>query len=417
MTKWRRLLFASLLSFPTGVFAAGCSSGGSTGEAEDDITNVKQSTVKDQSTENCWTYATMGWAESLYETATGKDIQLSESYVTYWHWFDQITAGTVSGDVVEEGGSWGEAADLMIKYGVMESKDFVPADATKELSDRQTVAVKAVNDALKTGGELHTASARHDRTKVRAFMDKAWQLTPAVSAALDTTFGADVSKTLDKGASAAPIVKHPADLPAKLMNPTTKRADTVTLADAIGTHKSASDQDHRTGKFAWNDVAYPRAKQARRDFLKRVQRALADGNPVVVNWYVDFNALTADGKFLAPPAKPGSQGGHVVLAVDYQVENVPGFGTLPAGVVETRPAALQAALDDQAIVTFIRIKNSWGTTYHPLPAPGAAGDHDLYLKYLNGPIQECDLTDNGDPKPGTCVKAIPFESVVLPAGY
>jgi hypothetical protein len=419
MTNWRRFLLASLLTIPTGLTAAGCSSAqDSTGEGEADVTNVKQSSVKDQSTENCWTYATMGWAESLVETATGKNADYSESYVTYWHWFDQITAGDVTGGVVEEGGSWGEAADLMLKYGIMATKDFVPQDATKELSDRQAVAVKAINEALKTG-DLKSGAARRDRAKVRQIMDKAWQLTPEVTAALDATFGADVSKTLATAdaTKASKMVIHPSDLPVKLKNPSTKRTDTVTLADALGTHKSASDQDHRNGAFAWNDVAYPRAKQARRDFLKRVQRALADGNPVVVNWYVDFNALTADGKFLEPPAKPGSQGGHVVLAVDYQVENVPGFGTLPAGVVETRPAALEAALSDQAIVTFIRIKNSWGTTYHPLPAPAAGGDHDLYLKYLNGPIQECDLDADGNPKAGTCVKAIPFESVVLPAGY
>jgi len=358
-----------------------------------------------------------GLVESLYETATNKPLDLSESYVTYWHWFDQITGGTISGGAVEEGGSWGEAADHILKYGVMATKDFVPGDATKELSDRQATALKAVNEALKSG-ELKTSAARRDRAKVRAFMDKAWQLSPEVSAALDATFGADVSSTLDVDTSKkSPIVLHAGDLPARLMNPSTKKMDTMTLADAIGTHRSASDQDHRNGKFAWNDVSFPRGKQARRDFLKRVQRALADGNPVVLNWYVDFNALTADGKFLAPPAKPGSQGGHVVLAVDYQVENVPGFGTLPAGVVETRPEALQAALSDQAIVTFIRIKNSWGTTYHPLAAPAPAGDHDLYMKYLNGPIQECDMDANDNPKPSTCVKAVPFESVVLPAGY
>ena len=280
MILWRHLLLASLVTLPTGLVGTGCSSSAAdVGEGEEDVTNVKQSGVKDQSTDNCWTYATMGWAESLYETATGKSIDLSESYVTYWHWYDQILAGTVSGDAVEEGGSWGEAADHILRYGVMTTKDFVSADATKELSDRQATALKAVNEALKSG-DLKTAAARRDRAKVRQVLDKAWQLTPEVTAALDATFGADVSKTLDKGAQvqAGGLVKSPADLPAKLLNPSTKRMDTVSLADAVGTHKSASDQDHRNGKFAWNDVSYPRTKQARRDFLKRVQRALADGN-------------------------------------------------------------------------------------------------------------------------------------------
>ncbi|MFO0738836.1 MAG: hypothetical protein U0270_23255 [Labilithrix sp.] len=40
---------------------------------------------------------------------------------------------------------------------------------------------------------------------------------------------------------------------------------------------------------------------------------------------------------------------------------MPGFGTLGVEVPETRPEALEAALDDAANVTFFRIKNSWGT--------------------------------------------------------
>jgi hypothetical protein len=398
--------------------AGACSaSAGSVDSDDDAVTDVKQSNVKDQSTDNCWTYATMGWAEALVMRASNKKIELSESYVTYWHWFEQLVNGSVT-DQLEEGGSWGEAADIMVKYGVMESKDFVPADATTELSAGQASALKAVNLAIKSG-KLKDSAARQDRKLVRQVLDDAWNLSDEVKQALDGTFGVEVTKTLDKGAKIADGAKiqKASDLPAQLKNPSSGRFDTVTLADAIGTHNSDFDQEHRHGDLAWNDVSYPRTKRTRRDFLKRVQRALADGQPVVLNWYVDFNALTKDGQFLEPPKKPGSQGGHLVLIVDYQVENVPGFGTLPAGVVETRPDALEAALSDQANVTFLRIKNSWGTHYHPLPSPAPAGDHDLFLKYLNGPIQECDMDANDKPKTDTCSPAIPFESVVLPAGY
>ncbi len=397
----------------------GCSSANHTAGDEDPVTDVKQSSVKDQSTDNCWTYATMGWAESLVKRAAGTELNLSESYITYWHWFDQITAGEVTDGEIEEGGSWGEAGDLILKYGVMEEKDFVPGEEKTELSARQESALHEVNAALKSGA-LRFGADRRNRKLVREVLDKAWGVSPAVKDAFDRTFGADVSKTLEDGARVAAglPIKRPSALPARLKNPSTHRFDTVTLADAIGTHRSAADPEHRNGPLAWNDVAYPkRGRQARRDFLKRVQRALADGEPVILNWYVDFNALTDDGKFLAPPTEPGSQGGHVVVITDYQAENVPGFGTLSAGIVETRPAALAAALSDQAQVTFFRIKNSWGTSYHPLPSPAPAGLHDVYLNYLNGPIKECDTDDNDDPILRTCVAAIPFESVVLPAGY
>jgi aminopeptidase C len=51
----------------------------------DDVTDIKNSAVKNQSIGNCWVYATIGWAESLHLTQTGKELNLSESYVTYWH--------------------------------------------------------------------------------------------------------------------------------------------------------------------------------------------------------------------------------------------------------------------------------------------------------------------------------------------
>ena len=45
----------------------------------------------------------LGWAESLHLAATGHELNLSESYMTYWGWFEQIVAGEVSKGVVEEG--------------------------------------------------------------------------------------------------------------------------------------------------------------------------------------------------------------------------------------------------------------------------------------------------------------------------
>jgi hypothetical protein len=46
-----------------------------------------------------------------------------------------------------------------------------------------------------------------------------------------------------------------------------------------------------------------------------------------------------------------------------------------------------------------------------------SGYHDLWSKYLNGPIQQCETDEETDmPKPGTCRDATPFESIVLPPG-
>jgi hypothetical protein len=100
---------------------------------------------------------------------------------------------------------------------------------------------------------------------------------------------------------------------------------------------------------------------------------------------------------------------------DYQIDNVPGFGTLAAGVLETRPDALAAALDDNATIDFIRIKNSWGTIRSDRNF--TTGYHDLYMQYLNGPVEECQTDANENPIAGTCFSTTPFESIVLPPGY
>ena len=47
--------------------------------------------VKEQTIGNCWLYASVAWAESLHQIATDETRDLSESYLTYWHWYEQIS--------------------------------------------------------------------------------------------------------------------------------------------------------------------------------------------------------------------------------------------------------------------------------------------------------------------------------------
>ena len=100
---------------------------------------------------------------------------------------------------------------------------------------------------------------------------------------------------------------------------------------------------------------------------------------------------------------------------DYEIENVPGFGTLKAGVDETRPEALEAALSPEASIVFLRVKNSWGPT-----GAGSeftvSGHYDLYMKYLDGPMKNC-LQPDGSTNRDACRDEVPFGSLALPAGY
>jgi hypothetical protein len=385
---------------------------------ENRVTWVDQSEVERQSIGNCWIYAGASWVESMNKAATGTAMNTSQSYVTYWHWFDQISQGATE---ISTGGSYGTVIDLYTRFGLMTQAEFLPGEATAEMSSLQEEALAAINESLKSGA-LKTAAARRSRTKVRAELDRVWHLNADTVKLLNAVFGKGVTKTLDRAyatkapptlATASGTIKvlRPVDLEAHLNSKPGEAFVTKTLADAIGTGWA------RSGPFAWSEVSYPSSKKDRRAVQKRVQRALNDHQPVIVSWFVDFNAMGRDSTFtleeLARNGRPGHQGGHMVVMMDYEVENVPGYGTLKAGVDEKRPAALEAALSDSATIRFFRIKNSWGK-YRPdrWDTTALPGYHDLYQTYLDGPIQQCDEVD-----PTSCSPGVPLWDVVLPAGY
>ena len=91
----RRIMMASLLALGA-AGAVGCTADEEsvasadedpTGASVDDITGVDQSKVKRQSIGNCWLYATSSWLEALNKGASGVEMNTSESWLTYWHWF------------------------------------------------------------------------------------------------------------------------------------------------------------------------------------------------------------------------------------------------------------------------------------------------------------------------------------------
>jgi hypothetical protein len=367
-------------------------------ESGEEIVDVENSAVKRQSIGNCWLYATASWAESINKSATGVEMNMSESYWTYWHWYEQIVAGRAANEI-STGGHFSTATSIIRKYGVMLEKDFIPSESEAEMSARQASALAAINTSIKSGA-LKTSSARANKQLVRKELDKAWGLSRSVVAQLDqfvnSGSGATFTTNLVKRASSIPVQysRGPGSEPGK---PTLKRATLYTATTE------------------WRLAQYPWTATERRNFQKRFQKALHDRQPVVMSWFVDFNALDEEGRFFAPPATPGRQGGHMVVMEDYQINNVPGFGTLAAGVAETRSAALTAALDSRAAIEFIRVKNSWGS-YRPDRAFALPGFHDLYMKYLNGPVRQCEEKD-GVTDPNNCYDDQAFNDVVLPPGY
>ncbi len=422
--KLRSLAFASVLGLGAAVTLSACAVPaeedpeseweGPEGASTDPITNVAHTPVERQSIGNCWIYAHASFLESLVLQHSGQAIDLSQSYWTYWHWFEGIVAEDLEKGEVSTGGGYGVAAELTTRYGLALETDFVPEDSSNEMSGRQKAALTAINVSLKTGA-LSTREARRNRALVRAELDKAWQLSAKVVTDLDTVFGKSVTRTLDRStvSTAGRLVKRPTALQVGRVKTSTGYTKTLTVKDVLGTKASTWDLDTRVGTYAWSEASYPRTTTARRAFQKRIQKALHDKKPVIISWLVDFNSLDGQGRFAALPSTVGSQGGHMTVLEDYEITDVPGFGTLPAGTDETRPEALAAALSDQAKITFFRVKNSWGSSridrQFVLP-----GYHDLYTAYLNGPMKWC----SGEERPcKSSYDMTPFTAVVLPPGY
>ena len=89
--KTRSLLLAPLLALAAAPAQMGCAADSQVSSGEDDITEVDHSAVKRQSIGNCWIYATSSWLEALHKAATNEELNTSESWLTYWDWFEKIT--------------------------------------------------------------------------------------------------------------------------------------------------------------------------------------------------------------------------------------------------------------------------------------------------------------------------------------
>jgi hypothetical protein len=406
----RSLALAATLAL--GAFATGCSGEAPNASeeislADEAVTDVNHSSVKRQSIGNCWLYAGLGWAESLNKSATGVEANFSESYLTFFHWYDRLVGGQVSGGEMQTGGSFGLATTLMSKYGLVAEGDFIAEEAKAEMSARQKSALTYINASIKSG-KLSTAAARRNRATVKAELVAAWGLKADVVAKLDKLFGADFSKNLTQTSSGKPVVVTTGSI--------VKRPSEIAAQHTTGPGKAPTKTTLEAAIRSWKVAYYPTTTSSRRTFQARIQRALHDAQPVAITWTVDFNALDAKGAFRGIPATPGRQGGHVTILEDYEVTNVPGYGTLAAGTVVTDKAALGAALSSQANITFFRTKNSWGVSRSDR-AFAAPGHNDLYMDYMNGPIQRCEEKADGSTDTTKCSPEVPFDSVVLPPGY
>jgi hypothetical protein len=407
----RSLLAASFLSLA----AFGCDEPTSD---ESNITDVPQTDVERQSIGNCWLYATASWAESMHLSATNEKFDISQSYWTYWHWYDEITK--FRGSEIETGGSESVSFDIIRKRGLMSEADFIQEDTIGEMSSRQSSALAKMNEELKSG-RLKTSKARGNHKLVRQVLNDAWGLSSDVKAQLDKAFGTTGKKTLVSTATTAGTKIIDANdfavrYTERVTDPNVPTVKDTSLAVAVD---------------EWTTDFYPFDTSSRRAFQIRTQKALHDRQPVIITWSVDFNAMEGQagpkqGSFnldtLAKAGGPGRQGGHMTVLEDYEAVTKQ-FGTLKAGVTldptkAADKAKLDAALRPDTTISFWRIKNSWGAFRDDrASAPGFPGYHDLYQTYLDGPITWCPEVEGSKTADNCTGSEDPLSNVILPPGY
>lgn len=412
----RKLLGATLVTFACGA-ATACApedsdAGGETIPA--DVTAIDNTIVKEQTVGNCWLYGTAGWAEGLHRTATRETIDLSEAYWTYWDWYEEIVGGPLALELttkseLEEGGHWGMAAELIRKYGWMEENAFITdeAPATVPRGQRQEVALKRINESLKTGA-LSTAAARQDPITVLVELNRAWELSGSVVDEILTTFGPE-RRDFSTKPRAIPTGRLHA--PEELVVLAPDGVHQSNLLEAVGElHPGTKAYEGlRDGDLAWSSVPFASddtapGKARRSAIIRNTQDTINHRLPVPLSWLVARGVEEGSYRSRSDSART-VVGGHLSLITDYEVTNVPGFGTLAAGQRVTNKQALAASLAEETTVTFFRVKNSWGTSpvwtaeelrQHgvsedrikpegiPKPnyLPQKPGYNDLYLDYL-----------------------------------
>lgn len=371
----RPFLLLPILALCTGFVA--CSTEPTAPEAVRDgaeITEVNHTPVKDQPIGNCWIYAATGWVESLEQRVTEATPDYSEAYFTMEDWFVKVTNEFPLEDgKIQTGGSWALVQQELPAFGLMKESDFL---ASKTVAQAET----AINLSLASGA-LSTPASRTDPELVMNELFEAFGVAAATRVRFYSGEG----------------VIFPDAVRVRWPKADTLEPEAHTLGEAL---------------TLWAEVAYPSTAALRRQLQIRVQRAMHGGAPVVLSWLVDFNALAGSTFALGTVRAKGKgqQGGHMSLMYDYQANDVPGFGTLKAGELEARPAALEAALSPRTTIEFFRIKNSWGDTVRPgnaKPTDPPNGYYDLEQTYLDGPIDLADGT-------GT---STPLRAVVLPSGF
>jgi hypothetical protein len=418
MKKYLGTLNKSLSLAAFAVLLVSCQDSQTAQTSDPKVTTVKHTPVKRQSIGNCWLYAHSTWLESMLLNYDGKIVNVSESYWTYWRFFEKLRRGNVQLGEEEEfatGGSWGISRQLILDHGWVEEENFIPDSNINDWSAPQACAVDYLETALRD--PEHVLNKRPSDDVIKQHLNEAFSCKNPSEELLRTV-------RINFGRTTLPVYNvenidevkktkahKAADTKIKILN-------TGTVTDLASMVKSWKDEDLTTfpniySEFEGKKLQTQAAASNFRTMEQRIKKALNDNQPVVISFFVSFNAADANGIFnldrLAETGSLGSTGGHMVVAKDYTVRKVAGveFERLGEGDMD---AELKAkALDGE--MDYLVVKNSWGMNRSDRPWL-ADGSSRLSWDYLtNGYYDE-----NNAKKPQGSMSTFLW-SVALPPGY
>jgi hypothetical protein len=358
---------STLVGLSAVALVASCGVPSSETQSQVDVVNLPQTEAKWQSIGNCWAYSFAGWAESIALNASNGELKLniSESYISYRHYEAFLLGRSSQGATeVETGGWWETARDITLRQGFFLEGDFIPQESEKTFSDAQKKATNYLNASLKNG------LLKTDRSPA------------TVRAELDAAFGVKLNELL-------PNLKRAQNFVFKAATDTTPA---VTFESALRSWSSVRWQKNWQAQPSEDQLPAWNGSQtmSQANLLRRVKRALNAGHPVIIDWFVDFNALNEKGEFSGKLLKQkgaGRQGYHSTVIEDYVVEGVnPATGEqFLIGEGEATPEQKALAAEHGNILYFV-VKNSWGGLERldrkSYIRDGVGGYHKLEADYI-----------------------------------
>jgi hypothetical protein len=363
-STFRSLLLSAVLAIAP--FAVGCVADDSVGSGSSDITDVNHTDVERQSIGNCWLYAEASWVESMHLSATGVKFDISQSYWTYWHWYEQILDEGI-GSEIETGGGFDVASDIVLARP--HHRDEVHQGGRGRARCRAPeAALTKINDELKTAAS-RTMSARMNPALVRQVLDEAWQLTSSVKGALTKAFGKDGQKTFDSARHHQGHLDHRA---LRLRGRSTPSAS-PTRTSPHGQEDDPRRRHRRVERGLLPDVRRSSTASAATS-RSACRRRCTTGRPWSSpgTWTsTRWRAPTHAARLVQPDdaqegREAGRQGGHMTVLEDYEADHARtsarsqgGRHARPEQPRRTRPSSTPRC-SPRRTVKFFRVKNSWG---------------------------------------------------------